>query len=145
MRVSCRTLQPVKNEMEDTGLDNNERRDNGLTIDKDAQIQVLVSNPGGDEDTIDLGRVFHNMKLRWRVYAWVLVLCMLVGLCAPLLLYQFQKPELQQYFGSKSWYSATIDASDIDNNPGYYLNDIDQTNAATIRSIEVARDSPYLK
>lgn len=95
VRVSCRMLQPVKNEMEDTGLDNNERRDNGLTIDKDAQIQVLVSNPGGDEDTIDLGRVFHTMKLRWRVYAWVLVLCMVVGLCAPLVLYQFTRAPLK--------------------------------------------------
>lgn len=81
--------------MEDTGLDNNERRDNGLTIEKDAQIQVLVSNPGGDEDTIDLGRVFHTMKLRWRLYAWVLVLCMVVGMCAPLVLYQFTREPLK--------------------------------------------------
>ncbi len=87
--------RPAKNEMEDRGLDNNERRDNGLTIDKDAQIQVLVSNPGGDEDTIDLGRVFHTMKLRWRIYAWVLVLCMVVGLCAPLVLYQFTREPLK--------------------------------------------------
>ncbi len=80
--------------MEDTGLDNNERRDNGLIIDRDAQIQVLVSNPD-DEDTIDLGRVFHTMKLRWRVYAWMLVLCMVVGMCAPLALYQFTREPLK--------------------------------------------------
>lgn len=75
-------------------MDNNERRDNGLIIDRDAQIQVLVSNPD-DEDTIDLGRVFHTMKLRWRVYAWVLVLCMVVGMCAPLALYQFTREPLK--------------------------------------------------
>lgn len=76
-------------------MDNNERKDNGLTIEKDAQIQVLVSNPSEDEDTIDLGRVFHTMKLKWRVFAWVLVLCMVVGLCAPLVLYQFTREPLK--------------------------------------------------
>ncbi len=76
-------------------MDNNERRENGLTINKDAQIQVLVSNPGGNEDTIDLGRVLHTMKLRWRIYAWVLVLCMVVGMCAPLVLYQFTRKPLK--------------------------------------------------
>ena len=81
--------------MEGVFLDNRERQDDRtLTIDKDAQINVVVNHPGEDEDSIDLGRVFHNMKLRSRIYAWVLVLCMVVGICAPLLMYQFSKPML---------------------------------------------------
>ena len=80
--------------MEDKSLENNERRDRTLTIDRDAQIQVMVNRTGEDEDTIDLGRVFHTMKLKWRVFAWVLVLCIVVGACAPLVLYQFSHAPL---------------------------------------------------
>ena len=58
------------------------------------QIQLVVNRPETDEDTIDLGNVFHNMKLKKRIFAWVLVLCLVVGICAPLLLYQLNKPEL---------------------------------------------------
>ena len=65
-----------------------------LSIDKDAQINVVVNHPDMDEATIDLGRVFHNMKVKTRVFAWVLVLCLLVGVSAPLLMYQFSKPML---------------------------------------------------
>ncbi len=76
-------------------MDQNERQsDNKLTIDRDAQINVVVNAPGDGEDSIDLGRVFHNMKVKRRVFAWVLVLCLTVGVCAPLLLYQFNKPLL---------------------------------------------------
>jgi len=65
-------------------LDNNENR----------QIQLVVNRPETDETTIDLGNVFHNMKLKSRVFAWVLVLCLVAGVCAPLLLYQFTKAPL---------------------------------------------------
>ena len=66
-------------------MDPKERPENqSVTIDKDAQINVVVNRPADDEDTIDLGRVFHNMKVKSRIYAWVLILCMLVGFCAPL-------------------------------------------------------------
>lgn len=76
-------------------MDQNERQqDKTLTIDKDAQINVIVNAPDGDEDTIDLGRVFHNMKIRSRIFAWVLVLCLLVGICAPVLMYVLNKPVL---------------------------------------------------
>ena len=76
-------------------MEPNERsKDKGLTIDRDAQISVVVNTPDSEEETIDLGRVFHNMKVKSRVYAWVLVLCLLIGICAPLLLYQFSKPDL---------------------------------------------------
>ena len=56
-------------------MEPNERsKDKGLTIDRDAQISVVVNTPDSEEETIDLGRVFHNMKIKSRVYAWVLVL-----------------------------------------------------------------------
>ena len=82
-------------ETEGVSLENNERRDRTLTIDRDAQIQVMVNQSGVEEDTIDLGRVFHTMKLKWRVFAWVLALCIVVGACAPLLLYQFAHEPLK--------------------------------------------------
>ena len=67
-------------------MDQNERRpENKLTIDRDAKINLVVKRPDSEETTIDLGRVFHTMKLKRRVFAWVLVLCMVLGICAPLL------------------------------------------------------------
>ena len=79
--------------MEDGELDN-ENRTEILPTDSNRQIQLVVNQNGDDEDSIDLGNVFHNMKLRKRLFAWVLVLCLTVGVCAPLLLYQISKPEL---------------------------------------------------
>ena len=67
---------------------------NNLLPEKDTKIQLVVNNPDAEEDSIDLGRVFHNMKVKSRIFAWVLVLCLLAGICAPLLLYQFQKTPL---------------------------------------------------
>ena len=75
-------------------MDQNERQEGRLTIDKDAQINVVVNASGDTEDTIDLGRMFHNLKLKSRVFAWTLVLCMVVGLATPLLLYQINPPML---------------------------------------------------
>lgn len=76
-------------------MDTNERQqEKQLTIDKNAQINVVVNRPDSDETEIDLGRVFHTMKLKRRIYAWVLVLCLVAGVCAPLVLYQFTKPML---------------------------------------------------
>ena len=70
-------------------MDNNEK---ALSIERDSQIQVVVNSPSWeDDDSIDLGRVFRNFKEKRRVYAWVLVLCVVIGLCAPLLIYQFTK------------------------------------------------------
>ena len=73
-------------------MDNTEQK--ALTVDRDAQIQVVVQNPDWQDDSIDLGRVFLNMKRGKRVYAWVLVLCLVIGLCVPLLVYQFTKEPL---------------------------------------------------
>ena len=75
-------------------MENNERPASILPAEKDAKIQLVMNAPESDETTIDLGRVFHNAKLKSRIFAWVLVLCILVGLCAPLLMYQLNKPEL---------------------------------------------------
>lgn len=75
-------------------MDQNERQEGRLTIDKDAQINVVVNTPGDGEDTIDLRNVFHNAKIKSRVFAWVLVLCMVIGFIAPLLLYQINPPML---------------------------------------------------
>lgn len=75
-------------------MDNNENRKDILPTDSNRQIQLVINRANENEDTIDLGNVFHNMKTRRRLFVWVLVLCLVVGICAPLLLYQFSKPEL---------------------------------------------------
>ena len=75
-------------------MDSNENRTDVLPAGNDRQIQLVVNrNEGGD--TVDLGNVFHNMKLKKRIFAWVLVLCLVLGVCAPLLLYQFTKSPLK--------------------------------------------------
>ena len=92
-------------------MDTNERqKEQQLTIDKNAQINVVVNRPETDETEIDLVRVFHTMKLQRRIYAWVLVLCLVAGVCAPLLLYQFNKPMLTVS-------SAVTLKYDVDNMP----------------------------
>jgi len=75
-------------------LGNNERPSGGLLPEKDTTIQLVVNNSDTEEDSIDLGRILHNFKLKSRIFAWVLILCMVVGICAPLLLYQLNKPVL---------------------------------------------------
>ena len=69
-------------------MDNNENRKDLLPTGNESKIQLVVNN-NQEDDAIDLGNVFRNMKLKKRIFAWVLVLCMTVGACAPLLLYQF--------------------------------------------------------
>ena len=70
-------------------------RPNPLSIEKDSQINVVVNRSEGGAGDIDLMRVFHNMKLSFRIYAWVIILCMVVGVCAPLLLYQTKDQSLR--------------------------------------------------
>ena len=72
-------------------LENNEKK-TGLS--ESQQIQLVVNHAGDEENTIDLGNVFYNMKKLRGVYLWVLVLCLMIGLCVPLLLYQINKPQL---------------------------------------------------
>ena len=71
-----------------------DRKENRPLLDNNSQINLVVSNTDQEEDTIDLGNVFRNMKVKSRIFAWVLILCLLVGICAPLLIYQFNKPML---------------------------------------------------
>lgn len=75
-------------------LDNNENRKDLLPGEQERQIQLVVNRAGESDASIDLGNVFHNMKVKKRLFAWVLVLCLTVGVCAPLLLYQFTKAPL---------------------------------------------------
>ncbi len=75
-------------------MENNERPGSLKPAEKDTKIQLVVNNPDPDESTIDLGRVLHNIRLKTRIYAWVLVLCLVIGICAPLLLYQFSESPL---------------------------------------------------
>ena len=69
-------------------------RETGLSIEKDSQINVVV-NRQDEGNVIDLMRVFHNFAVMKRVYAWVLILCIVIGICVPLLLYQFSKKSLR--------------------------------------------------
>lgn len=90
----------------------NENRTDGLQAEPDRQIRLVVNRQDADGAAIDLGNVFHNMKARKRVFAWVLVLCLTVGVCAPLLLYQFTKPELAVSSLVVLRYEAPIAADD---------------------------------
>ena len=74
-------------------MDNNENRMDMMSAGNDRQIQLVVNN-NQEEDAINLGNVFHNMKQKKRIFAWVLVLCLILGICVPLLLYQFTKKPL---------------------------------------------------
>ena len=66
-------------------MDSNENR----------QIQLVVNRPESNDTTINLGNVFRNMKFKRRIFAWVLALCLTVGVCTPLILYQIRKPMLK--------------------------------------------------
>ena len=78
-------------------MDNNKLpNEKGISIDKETQINLVV-NRSEEEYTIDLGRVFHNMKVTKGLYAWILILCIVAGLCVPLIMYQVNKPPLKVY------------------------------------------------
>ena len=54
---------------------------------------------------------------------------------------QFVSEELQQYFGSKSWYHGTIPPGDFDET---MLNETERHNVETMLAIEKDRNSPYI-
>ena len=65
-------------------LDRDERRkDQVLSVDRDANINVVVNQPSADIE-IDLKRVFHNFKLRTRAYAWLMIFCIVAGIAGSL-------------------------------------------------------------
>ena len=53
--------------------------------DKDSKIEVLLKNDEPVEKEVELSllNVFANMKKSFRLYAWIILLCMAVGLLAP--------------------------------------------------------------
>ena len=72
----------------------NEQRTDYKPKEEERQIQLVVNRSGDEEDSINLGNVFYNMKRRRRLFAWVFVLCLTIGICGPLLFYQVSKPML---------------------------------------------------
>lgn len=60
----------------------------------DAPINITLTQQMDEEDEIDFLNIFQYMKDCRKMFAWVLALCLLVGVCAPLLLSQFQEPML---------------------------------------------------
>ncbi len=81
----------INNEEEDPILSNiNKDENTGLTMANDARINLIVSNSDNvNEDAIVIGQVFHNMKMRVRVFIWIAILCIIAGILYPLLMYQF--------------------------------------------------------
>lgn len=76
-------------------MDTNEWRQNSLQPnDNNRQINVVLNNPEPEEVEIDLFRMINTMKQSRRLYAWLILLCIVAGICAPLLLYQISKPNL---------------------------------------------------
>ena len=69
-------------------------KDAAMPVSKDSQINVVV-NHAGEGDAIDLVRVFQNMKRGAGVFGWLTVLFVIIGICLPLLLHGFKKPELR--------------------------------------------------
>ena len=92
-KITIREKGVTWKEWRGRGLDNKENGMDMTSTGNERQIQLVVNN-NQEGNAIDLGNVFHNMKLKKRVFAWVLVLCLILGICAPLLLYQFTKSPL---------------------------------------------------
>lgn len=65
-----------------------------LSIEKDSQINVVV-NRTGESDVVDIMGVFKNMRYSWHLYAWVILLCLIIGVSAPLLFHQFKATDSQ--------------------------------------------------
>ncbi len=76
-------------------LNQDDRRE-GLILppEGNSRIELVVNQQYDDEGDLDLGRMFHKMKRRLRVYAWVMLFFFALGLCLPLLLYQLGKAPL---------------------------------------------------
>ena len=75
-------------------MDSNEQKNgSAFTVDRDARISVVLSQPG-DGGEIDLGRILDRLKEKRRVYAWVVLLCFVAGLCASGLWVQLTQPPL---------------------------------------------------
>ena len=71
-----------------------EKKENALSVGNDSKINVVVNRSSDEDGLVDLLSVFGNMKRKSGFFVWVIVLCMVVGVCAPLLLYQTKKQAL---------------------------------------------------
>lgn len=57
-----------------------------LRQDDNSQVQVVIKREDNEyQDELDLLHIFVNMKQKRRIYAWVIILCLVVGLTAPML------------------------------------------------------------
>ena len=65
-----------------------------LSIEKDSQINVVV-NRTSESDIVDIMGVFRSMKYSGHIYTWVILLCIIIGICVPLLIYQFKTTDDQ--------------------------------------------------
>ncbi len=90
-------------------------------------IQVVLNDAG--EGTVSLRKVIWHMKARKRLFAWVLVLCVLAGLCAPLLLYQLKN--------EKAAVSSVVTLQYETEEEGLYAPDGTQLDLNRITSAEV--------
>lgn len=72
-----------------------QNKEKPLNIENDSRINVVVNRQNEVDNAIDLMKVFYDMKVRGRVFVWILILCMAAGVCAPLLLYQFRDSNLR--------------------------------------------------
>lgn len=75
-------------------MDNHEKGSGMQPLEQNRQIRLVLDHSDEEGVTIDLGNVYKNLKLKKRIFAWVLMLCLTIGICVPLLLYQFQRPML---------------------------------------------------
>ena len=75
-------------------MEGNENLNKILPAEDNRQIQLVINQSAEEEDTIDLGNVFTNMKQKAKFYVTLLVLFLAIGLSVPLLIYQFTKPPL---------------------------------------------------
>lgn len=74
-----------------------ELKDNLIPAVKDdnSKVEVVIKHDENDRvEELDLLHIFVNMGKKKRIYAWLIILCMLVGLAAPLLMAELaDRPE----------------------------------------------------
>ncbi len=59
-------------------------------IEDNRKVEVVVKQDNYQEEAeLDLVQVFVNMGKKKRIYAWIIILCMLVGFAAPMLMSEF--------------------------------------------------------
>lgn len=91
-----------------------ERADRREQQEAERQIQLVLND--GEERTVSLRNVIYNMKSQRRVFAWVTVLCILIGICAPLILYPLTKAELTVSSVVNLRYEAPVKVTVTDRN-----------------------------